>query len=403
MTTRKNYQADYFQKNKDEILAKRRLKRQREREAGQSQLFGSNAQEESAAVPAKFEQQTINQSAEQKIDNESISNVRELYPLKAEVYGDCGYAMAGGWTEGLAEFGASPSRTTRANISSNYHQIASPNIEREVVDPERVDQPGPKPVDSEPVDPESRPTVDYKPVDLNNSKLSVKGEGRRPLSHFIISAGILALLGANTFFLVAEQLSLYESLGYGYRMALLISVLTESLLISLSLLTSWTSSWLWKPLLLTGCVLTCFVVVNILDSSVQNRVSVAAEQTGKAERLKKRIASLEKLEGTALAIIAKYDPDIYPTRVSGLMAKLEAQGPDGYSRRLREANAELDKISAAGSGHAEVLLWQRRVAMLCNLILSGFLGFLWSSKSKTGLMSRVGQALVGYFRKPVVC
>ena len=82
--TRKSYQADYFQKNKDEILAKRRLKRQREREAGQSQLFGSIPREESAAQPAKVEQQTVSNLEE--ANQSSISNVRCLYPMLRDIF-----------------------------------------------------------------------------------------------------------------------------------------------------------------------------------------------------------------------------------------------------------------------------------------------------------------------------
>ena len=145
-------------------------------------------------------------------------------------------------------------------------------------------------------------------------------------------------------------------------------------------------------------MLTCFVVVNILESSVNHRGTVAAEQSGRAERLKKSIASLEKLEATALAVIERYDPRTHPTKIKSLMAELEAPGPEGYSRRLREANSELDKISAAGFGHTEALLRQRQVAMLCNLVLSGFLGFLWRRKKE----SKVSEWFQAYFRKPVM-
>lgn len=390
--TRKSYQADYFQKNKDEILAKRRLKRQREREAGQSQLFGSIPREESAAQPAKVEQQTVSNLEE--ANQSSISNVRELYPLKAEVYGDCGYAMAGGWTKGLAEFGASPSRTTRANVSSNYHQIASPNIEREVVDSQEVEQSGPRLVDSWKVD--SQEVEQIRPDHVDQS--DVDQGTRRPLSHFAISAGILVLLGANTFFLVHEQYSLYLALGYGFEMAVLIAVLTESLLISLSLLSAWTVDFVWKGALLTCCLLTVAVVVNILDSSARHRSDTAAQKSEQAERLKKEVATLEALEGTALAMIKKYDQRVYPTKINALMTQLEAPDSRGYSRRLREANAKLETITAVGSGDVEPLIWQRRIAMLCNLVLAGFLGFLWRRKEP----NKVLEWFRSYFAKEVI-
>ena len=121
----------------------------------------------------------------------------------------------------------------------------------------------------------------------------------------------------------------YLALGYGYKMAVLIALLTECLLISLSLLSAWTVDLIWKGALLTCCVLTCFVVVNILDSSARHRSDAAAQKSEQVERLKKEIATLEALEGTALALIKKYDPRVYPTKIKALMAQLETPDSRG--------------------------------------------------------------------------
>lgn len=190
----------------------------------------------------------------------------------------------------------------------------------------------------------------------------------------------------------------YLALGYGYKMAVLIALLTECLLISLSLLSAWTVDLIWKGALLTCCVLTCFVVVNILDSSARHRSDAAAQKSEQVERLKKEIATLEALEGTALALIKKYDPKVYPTKINALMAQLEAPDSRGYSRRLREANAKLETITAVGSGDSGALIWQRRVAMLCNLVLAGFLGYLWRRKQS----NRILDWIRSYFAKEAV-
>ena len=387
--SRKVYQQKYFQENKEKILARRKELRLKKRYGNQREIFS-----ESAAQPGKVEQQTV--SSCEEANELSISNVEELFP---EEQVESGYAMVGGMEP--AEFGAGSSRITREHTISTPRQISSifSAVDRRSVDQVKVDSPNPAKVDQPVVDPGSvdQAMVDQKVVSADNQAAFLIGEGRRPLSHFFISAGILALLGANTFFLVAEQFSLYLAMGYGFKMAVMIAVLTEALLIAFSLLTSWTNNLLWKTALLTCCVLTCFVVVDVLESSVQHRGNVAARQSDRAERLKKNIARLEELEGTALAIIKKYDPDVYPTKIKTLMAELEASGPEGYSRRLREANARLDKISAAGSDHTEALLRQRQVAMLCNLLLSGYLGFLWRKKKE----NKVWKWLVKYFRMPV--
>ena len=387
--SRKRYQAKYFQENKDKILAKRREKRLKDLTAGQKELFS-----ESAAQPSKVKQQTVDNLDE--ANEFSISNVEELFPVKTELTNE--YAMVGNGEIRGSE--TDPRRTTWAQHSSQTVGIARDisylGPVRISVAQAKVDSLNPTKVDRPVVDSNARSVdrffVDHRKVDSPKVDQSVdqsyagkedtleshKEEGRRPLSYFFVSAGILVLLAMNTFFLIAEQFSLYQAMGYGLRMAVLISVLTEGLLIGFSVLTSWTNNWLWKSVLLTCCVLTCFVVVNILESSVNHRGTVAAEQSGRAERLKKSIASLEKLEATALAVIERYDPKTHPTKIKSLMAELEAPGPEGYSRRLREASKELTTLaeSSALADITELLLWQRRAMMFVNLILSGYLGFL---------------------------
>ena len=192
---------------------------------------------------------------------------------------------------------------------------------------------------------------------------------------------VMIFLAANTFFLVTEQASLYESLGYSFRMALVVALLTEAALILLSAAASWAAGF-WKVFLYAGCLGTGIVIVGLLNSSVDNRALEKMAGSEQAAMLKKEIKTQEALEGTALAIIGNLDVDVYPTRISRLKAQLNNPGPEGHTHRLGELREKLASLSASGNVAQEVrvLQWQRWASMGWNVLLAGFLGYLWRRK-----------------------
>ena len=102
---------------------------------------------------------------------------------------------------------------------------------------------------------------------------------------------VMIFLAANTFFLVTEQASLYESLGYSFRMALVVALLTEAALILLSAAASWAAGF-WKVFLYAGCLGTGIVIVGLLNSSVDNRALEKMAGSEQAAMLKKEIKSV---------------------------------------------------------------------------------------------------------------
>ena len=192
---------------------------------------------------------------------------------------------------------------------------------------------------------------------------------------------VMIFLAANTFFLVTEQASLYESLGYSFRMALVVALLTEAAFILLSAAASWAAGF-WKVFLYAGCLGTGIVIVGLLNSSVDNRALEKMAGSEQAGMLKKEIKTQEALEGTALAIIGNLDADVYPTRISRLKAQLNNPGPEGHTHRLGELREKLASLSASGNVAQEVrvLQWQRWASMGWNVLLAGFLGYLWRRK-----------------------
>ena len=238
--------------------------------------------------------------------------------------------------------------------------------------------------------------------DLLESKAQLHLKTRKPFSLWLASLTILSFLGFNTYFLVAEQFSLYQSLGYGFSMASLIAVLTELSMILLSLLANWTKDFVWKLALFAGCACIVYTVVGVLDSSAQHRSAAKLAESEMSMRLKKEITSLEAKEATALAIIGNLNLNTHPTKISRLMSELEGSGPKGYSYWLKSARKRLDKITAVSvSNHeVEVLKQQRRVALLVNLLLSGFLGFLWSQKRKKKYLDGLSEMIRNYWSRP---
>lgn len=205
----------------------------------------------------------------------------------------------------------------------------------------------------------------------------------------IITSVVSIFLALNVFFLTSEQFTMYRSMGYGWFMAILIALLTEAATLLLSGLASWTYSLLWKVLLVIGCSANVAVIGMMLDYSAQHRGIVLAEQSEQVKRIKSEIRKLEILEAPVLARIESLNPTKYKTEIDKLSNNLQA--PNGYSHRIGELNRKLESISVNSTSlQVEAMRWQRGVAIAVNLILSGFIGFMWSSNThKPGAVTRI--------------
>ena len=207
---------------------------------------------------------------------------------------------------------------------------------------------------------------------------------------------ILAFLGFNTYFLVSEQQSLYTSMSYSASMALMIALLSEGSLILLSTMASWTSNLEWKLGLMAGMLVMVAVMVGVLDSSAQNRSNTAARQTQEAKNIEKQIATLMALEAPILLRISKLDPHHYRAEISRLSSQLTTP-PNGYSYKIEQLSNKLATISTSNADTTK-LLWQRRAALFINLLLSAFLGFLWS-KNQESVLTKIGKYIGGYWQR----
>ncbi len=408
--SRKDYHQEYFQKNKEKINARNRRNYLAKKESHQTQLLLPQ-EEESAAPPSKAEQQTTESRKESS--SESISNVEDLFPEKPEF---SEFAMVGNGLIRGPE--TDPRRTTQTQHSSSSQgdardiSIVEGKTMRVVTDPVLKDGnvEGNEPnvvgkVLKDTIVVGNKPDVEVNGADLckNDSAFRIgEGAARRPLSHFTISAGILILLSANTFFLVSEQAGLYESLGYQDRMPLFLAILTEVFLITLSLLGNWTNDPVWKIALFSACGMTVAVILNVLDASAQHRGAEKMAQSEQVIAAKKRIAALEPLEAAALAAINDLDPKVYPTKIRELSRRLNTPGSEGYSLKIENLRKELaGKTATSQISETRVMIWQRRVSMACNLILSGFLGSLWRRrKKKSEVWSKLSSWLRAYWKRP---
>ena len=211
-----------------------------------------------------------------------------------------------------------------------------------------------------------------------------------------ISLLILTFLGFNTYFLVSEQQSLYTSMSYSAGMALLIAILSEASVILLSTMASWTANLEWKIGLTTGMVVMVAVMVGVLDSSAHHRSSTAAKQTQDAKNITDEIDALKKLREPILSRIEKLDPQAYRTEISRLSAQLTTP-PNGYSYKIDQLTTKLATISTAEADTSK-LVWQRRASLFINLLLSAFLGFLWS-KNQESVLTKIGKYIGGYWQR----
>ena len=325
---------------------------------------------ETAARPAKSEQQSIN--VHKSADNSSLAQERELPPVS--IAQEQEFAMVSGLSfvaqlpKQSALWVVPQSDCTRNQVAQpDSHLIAQTDAQLEIV--QRLENLAHK------MDANSRPESSS-----NFSETRKTGTSLVPqlsLGRWLICGAIILFLIANTTFLVAEQMSLYQSFGYSLAWSGVIAILTELALIGFSALGS-AAKGFWRKLVLYGiCGLTGLVIWQLLNVSVADRAGQKMSSSETAEMLKKEIVSLEAQEATALQIINNLDPSTHPTKINRLTAKLNGQSSEGFSRMLREARKKLAELrSTSGSlAQVQVLQWQRWLAMLWNIVLGSCLGY----------------------------
>lgn len=214
---------------------------------------------------------------------------------------------------------------------------------------------------------------------------------------FGLSLLLIVFLACNTFFLVSEQQSLYESMSYSAGMALMIAVLSEASLILLSAIASWTSNLEWKIGLTAGMLAMLAVMVGILDSSAKSRVNTTVRQSQEAKNIEKQLTTLRALEAPILARIKNLDPNVYPTKINELSLELTTP-PNGHSYKIEQLTSRLGLINTADADTSK-LIWQRRVSLFLNLLFSAFLGSLWAKKDKESFIQRMSKHVNGYLQK----
>ena len=337
---------------------------------------------ETAAPSAKTEQQSIN--THQSADNSSLAQERELPPVP--IAQEQEFAMVSGLSF-VAQLPKQPALWV----------VPQPDCTSEAVSIKRRGSVAQLP-DSDKISSESEMIAQLREISRKldqHKKIAQETETKQiaqsvwPLLKsspglLMFSLAVLIFLAANTFFLVTEQASLYESLGYSAVMALIIAVITEAALILFSAASSWATGF-WKVILHTGCLGTGIVIIGLLNSAVDNRILDKMASSETAEMLKKDIRTQEALEDTALEMIGNLDPKLYPTKIRRLKAQLNSPGFEGHTFRLGQLREKLATLSVSGNLTQEVrvLQWQRWASMGWNILLAGFLGYLWRRKFST--------------------
>ena len=236
---------------------------------------------------------------------------------------------------------------------------------------------------------------------VQNKDVVRKAKPRKRLAVLCYSALIAIFICTNTYFLIGEQQILYMSLGYSVAQSWFIALLMEATIVLLSATASFTHNLFWKGLLYGCCALSCYVAVGVLESSSENRSHNKIAASAQSLQLQREIATLEAKERTALAIISNLDPKIYPTKITRLTQKLENNDVGGYSFQLREARASLDELRNVSTSANEIFILslQRKIALLCNIVLAGFLGYLWSARES--LLDKLVARYKSYLNRPV--
>jgi len=236
---------------------------------------------------------------------------------------------------------------------------------------------------------------------VRNKDVVRKGKPRKGFGVLCYSALISIFICTNTYFLIGEQQNLYISLGYSVAQSWFIALLMESTIVLLSAAASFTHNLFWKALLYGCCALSCYVAVGVLESSSENRSHNKIAASAQSLQLQKEIATLEAKERTTLAIISNLDPKIYPTKITRLTQQLENNDMGGYSFQLRQARASLGELRNVSTSANEIFILslQRKIALLCNIVLAGFLGYLWSARDS--LLDKLVARYKSYLNRPV--
>ena len=198
---------------------------------------------------------------------------------------------------------------------------------------------------------------------------------------------LLIFLGANTAFLVSEQHNLYKTFGYDTPMAIAIAILTEVAVVLLSYFACTVESKKWKTGLYAGLVFAVIVLHGLVTTGAKDKGSEQISNQEEVVRLKKRLATFESLEDQALARINNIDKLKYPTLIASLTAKLNKPGPEGYSHKISELRSELRNVGQTSgaqliSDKTNILVRQREMALMLNLVFAHLLGFLLMRKKE---------------------
>ena len=377
------YRRDPENNRRINLQKKRRRILKKERELGSvSPMFQAPAES-----PAKVSQQTVESNHPEALNGNSIS-----WPATTWDYNFQGGLIRGAYL--------APRRTTQRQTSSSYVSEQDKSeleaIRRDINELKKCFKPAPS------TNHDNVKGQDVSRIAITNGanvskKKTIAKFIVEKLPTFGISLLILTFLAFNTYFLVSEQQSLYESMSYSAGMALLIAVLSEASLIMLSAMASWTPNLEWKIGLTTGMMAMVMVMVGILDSSAESRVNTAARQSQEAKNIEKQLVTLRALETPILARIEKLDPQHYRTEIDRLSKSLTTP-PNGYTYKIEQLSSKLATISTANADISK-MVWQRRVSLLLNLLFSSFLGFLWA-RNKEGVLTKISKSLGGVLNRP---
>ena len=196
---------------------------------------------------------------------------------------------------------------------------------------------------------------------------------------------LLLFIAGNTAFLVMEQHFLYKTFGYNTPIAVAIAILTEGAVVLLSYFACTVESKKWKIGLYAGLVFAVVVLHGLVTTGAKDKGSEQISNQEEVVRLKKRLATFESLEDQSLARISNIDKDKYPTLIASLTAKLNKPGPEGYSHKISELRSELRNVGQTSgaqliSDKTDILVRQREMALMLNLVFAHLLGFLLGRK-----------------------
>jgi hypothetical protein len=191
---------------------------------------------------------------------------------------------------------------------------------------------------------------------------------RGPIAIFLI---ILLFLGANTTFLVYEQMTFYLLKGYSNCESVCFSLLPEAALLLLSVMISNSESRIQKLLLYGLLGSSLFVVALTIKAGVERKNTVEMEMNSLADYLDGKIKDLKEIKKVQVAEFQVLDPLHFKMRKDLLLKKIEAG-----DRELSEAVSK--RLAVHKVDHAkeerDILVWMRYLALLWNVAIGFGLG-----------------------------